>query len=164
MSDQLTLIFIINLFDELGVNLSTLKIFQYEKIPGKKHETQALGLLNPEQFKAHPEPYIPNKEHITIAKSAWNSVTADNPEEYLQFIHTNHESMPLLGRALKYLLFRYPKSSNGLSFWDEKLLQYTEEHGPTAARIIGHTLGDCMDGLDLVGDFYMFSRLKKMGK
>lgn len=164
LSDQLLLIFLIYLLDEFDFDLNTLKVFQFEEISGKNFEIQGLGILNPEQIKDHPKPYTPNKELITIAKSVWLAISGHSPDLYLQFIHSDNNSMPLLRRAIKYLIFRYPKSSNGLSFWDEKLLKYTEEHGPNTARIIGYTLGDCMDGLDLVGDFYLFSRLKNMGK
>jgi len=53
---------------------------------------------------------------------------------------------------------------NGLSYWDETLLKYTAKHGPRTAKIIGYTLTDCMKGLDLVGDLYLFSRLKNLGR
>ncbi len=164
LPDQLLLVFFINLLDELGFDPNVLKVFQYEKTTGKNREIRSLGILNPEQIKDHPRPYALNKERITIAKSAWQAISANSPDKYLQFLHSDSSSLPLLARAMKYLLFRYPKSSNGLSFWDEKLLEYTEKHGPNTARIIGYTLADCMDGLDLVGDFYLFSRLKNMGK
>lgn len=164
LSDQLLLVFFIHILDEFGFDLNRLEIFQFDKIAGENFEIQSLGLLNPDQIKNHPKPYTPNIKLITTAKLAWQAVSDCSPDAYLQFIASDHNNMPLLSRALKSLIFRYPKSSNGLSFWDEKLLQYTEKQGPKATKIIAYTLGHTMGSLDLVGDYYLFSRLKQMGK
>lgn len=164
LSDQLLLAFLINLLDLFNLDLDKLSIFQFEKFHHNQSEIRGLGMLNPEQIKTHPQPYTLTEQQITYAKSAWHAVAADSPDEYLRFINSKNQCMPLLKRAMAYLLFRYPKSTNGLSHWDETLLKYTAEHEPKAARIIGYTLGDCSEGLDWVGDFYLFSRLKNMGR
>ena len=164
LSDQLLLAFLINLIDFHGLDLKKLLVYQFETIEGKNFEVQGLGLLNPEQIREHPSPYVLNEKQIELAKIAWEAVTGSNPEKYLQYMCTDKDSMPLLKRAMAYLFYRYPKASNGLSYWDEALLKYTEKYGPNTARIIGYTLADCIKGLDLVGDFYLFSRLKNLGR
>lgn len=163
LSGQLLLAFLINCLDHSGFDLAALEIFQFEKIQKTNLVVQSLGLLNPEEIKNHPKPYTLTKEDIATAKTAWQAVTSSSPEAYLQFINSKSKDMPLLRKAMKPLFYRYPKSSNGLSYWDEQLLKHTAEHGPNAARIIGYTLGHGMDGLDYVGDFYLFNRLKNMG-
>lgn len=163
LSDQLLLIFLVNTLDLLGLNLNKLRVFQFEKIQGG-WPVQDLGLVSPEQFKNHPDPYILTEEQIAFSKSAWQAMVADDPEKYLRFITTKNECMPLLSKAMAYILLRYPKSINGLSYWDETLLKSTLDHGAKAAKIIAYSLTDCMDGLDWVGDFYLFDRLINMGR
>lgn len=163
LSDQLLHAYIVNVLDMLGFDLGKLLIFQFEKFEGKDHPIQGLGLLNANQIKDHPSPYVLNNNQIAQTKLAWEAITDSNPERYLVFMASLSESMPLLKEAMSYILYRYPNAINGLSYWDETLLKYTDKFGPRTAKIIGYTLIDCLHGLDLVGDFYLFSRLKKMG-
>jgi hypothetical protein len=165
LSDQLLLAFLINLIDFHGLDFKKFLVYQFERISDKNFEVQGLGLLNPDQIRHHPSPYKLNEKQIKESKFAWEAVTERNPEKYLSYICTDNDCcMPLLKRAIAYLFYRYPKVSNGLSYWDETLLKYTEKHGPKTARIMGYTLTDFIEGLDLVGDFYLFGRLKNMGR
>lgn len=164
LSDQLLLAYITNLIDCLGLDFRKLSVYQFEKMAGKSFEVQGLGLLNPDQIRDHPSPYVLNEKQIELAKLAWEAITDSRPEKYLIFMNTDAGCMPLLKRAMAYMFYRYPKASNGLSYWDETLLKYTATHGPSAAKTIGYTLTDCLNGLDLVGDFYLFCRLKNLGR
>ena len=164
LSDQLLLAYFVNLLTYHDLGISKLAVYQFEKIRGKKFEATGLGLLNPDQISHHPAPYKLNEEQIEHAKLAWEAVTDNSPEKYFHFMSSDKGALPLMKRAMSYLLYRYPKANNGLSYWDETLLKYSEKYGPNAARIIGYTMTDCMDGLDLVGDFYLLSRLKGMGQ
>jgi hypothetical protein len=139
-------------------------IYQFENIAGLRYEVQGLGLLKPDHIKLHPPPCILNEKQIEQIRLAWEAITDINPEKYRLFINNNEDCMPLLKRAMAYMFYRYPKASNGLSYWDETLLKYTAAHGPRTAKIIGYTLTDCLNGLDLVGDFYLFCRLKNLGR
>ena len=66
-----------------------------------------------------------------------------------------------------FLFLRYPDISNGLPYLDEKLLKYTKEKAPRPDRIIGYLLGyeyHDKNNLDTVGDYYLFGRLKNLGR
>jgi hypothetical protein len=164
LSDQLLLAFLVNLIIYHDLDISKLSVFQFERIEEKNFEVQGLGLLKPDQIRHHPSPFKLNKKQIELAILAWEAVTANNPERFLHFISSKNDALPLIKRALMCLLYRYPKAHNGLSYWDETLLKYSEKHGPNTARILGYTMTDRMNGLDLVGDFYLFSRLRTMGR
>lgn len=165
LSDQLLMAFIVHLFDKLNIDFSKLSIFQYEKFKnytGKNHPIQGLGLLEPGQIKKHPEPHKLDKNQIRYAKSAWEAFVAPSPEQYIKFMAGSSDTMPLLHFAMSYLYYRYPKINNGLSYSDETLLKHTSVHAPKATKVIGYTLADDLKGLDLVGDWYLFSRLKNL--
>lgn len=164
LSDQLLLAFLVNLIDFHRLDFRKLSVYQFERVTEKHFEVQTVGLLNPDQIKNHPSPYKLNEKQIELAKLAWQAVTESNPEKYLLYVNAGQDSMPLLKRAMSHLFYRYPKARNGLSYWDEALLKYAEKHGPNTAMIIGYTLAECMNGLDLVGDLYLFSRLKNLGR
>jgi hypothetical protein len=163
LSDQLLLAFLVNLIDFHGFDFRRLLIYQFERVAEKNFEVQGLGLLHPDQIRRHPSPYKLSEKQFELTKLAWDAVTDSNPEKYLLYVNAEQDSMPLLKRAMSYLFYRYPKSHNGLSYWDETLLKYSEKHGPNTAKILGYTLTDCINGLDIVGDFYLFSRLKNLG-
>jgi hypothetical protein len=162
LSDQLLLAFIVNLFDFHGLDFQKLSICQFQRASEKNFEVQGLGLLNPEQIKRYPLPYKLTEQQIGQAKQAWDAVTENSPEMYLSYLKTKESVVPLLKRAMASLFYRYPKASNGLSYWDETLLKYTEKFGPRTAMILGYTMTDCFSELDLVGDFYLFGRLKRL--
>ena len=164
LSDQLLLAFLVKLITYHDLDISKLSVFQFERIEEKSLEVQGLGLLKPDQIRHHPSPFKLNKKQIELAILVWEAVTEINPENFLHYMRSNNDTLPLMKRALRYLLYRYPKAHNGLSYWDETLLKYSEHYGPNTARILGYTMTDRMSGLDLVGDFYLFSRLKGMGR
>ena len=64
---------------------------------------------------------------------------------------------------MQLLLRRYPDKRSGVPWWDFTLLTEVRSHGPKAARVIGHTIGDFWDDADLVGDHYLFGRLLRLG-
>jgi hypothetical protein len=164
LSDQLLLAFIVSLMAYHAFDISKLSVYQFERIEEKNFEVQGLGLLKPDQIKRHPIPIKLNDKQIEEAKLAWDAVTENTPDKYLHYMRSKNDTLPLMKRALTYLLYRYPKAHNGLSYWDETLLRYSAEHGPNTAKILGYSMTDRMSGLDLVGDFYLFNRLKEMGR
>lgn len=162
LSDQLLLAFVVNLIIYHDLDFSKISIYQFERNEEKNYEVQGLGLLNPDQIRHHPISHKLNKKQIEQAKLAWEAVTENSPQKYLRYLATEKDALPLMKRAMSYILYRYPKAHNGLSYWDETLLKYSVKHGPKTARILGYTMTDCIKGLDLVGDFYLFSRLKDL--
>ncbi len=164
LSDQLLLAFLVNLIESHGSDLRSLSVYQFERVPGQSFEIQGLGLLRPNQIRDNCAPYVLNEKRIRMAKLAWEAVTESDPEKYLLYMSSDDDSLPLLKKAMASVLYRYPKASNGLSYWDETLLECTAKHGPSAASIIAHAIADCFHSLDVVGDVYLFSRLKALGR
>ena len=63
---------------------------------------------------------------------------------------------------MRLMLRRFPDVRTGLAHWDFRLLAHVREHGPSAVRVIGHTMTENWDDADLVGDYYLFGRLLRM--
>ena len=115
LSDQLLLAFLVNLITHHDLDISKLTVFQFEQIKEKNFEVQGLGLLKPDQIRHHPSPFKLRKKQIELAILAWEAVTETKPEKFLQYLSFKNDALPLMKRALTYLLYRYPKSHNGLS-------------------------------------------------
>jgi len=169
LDDQLTLAFVVFLLDHLSLSLDKLSIVQMIDLNGTDYVALRLSELNPEQIKQHPDAFKLNDEQITLCLNVWQAVTHKNPEKLLELLRLETTSLPILHRALQGLLFRYPKYSNGLSHWDEALLKGTKIHEPRAVMAIAHVLGEDLmknnvQGLDAVGDSYLFSRLKNLAR
>lgn len=61
------------------------------------------------------------------------------------------------------MLRRFPDVRTGLAHWDFRLLTHVSKHGPSTARVIGHTMTENWNDADLVGDYYLFGRMLRMG-
>jgi len=169
LGDQLLLAFVVHLMDYYGLDIQKLSVYQFEKIQRKHFAIEAWGiaLLRTEEVKNHPSPYVLTDKEIVMAQNAWDAVTSPTPEKYLQYLHSDKDTLFLLKKSMGFLFLRYPNVSNGLPYWDEVLLKYTEIQAPKSARIIGDVLGyeyHYKYNLDIVGDFYLFSRLKNLGR
>lgn len=172
LSDQLLLVFVVMLFNRYGLNFEKLYIHQYQK-NCKDLIVVGVALLNPDDIKAlAPQPYTLNSDEIKYCLTAWEAVTSSTPGMLLELLADKAPAMPLLCKALKNFIYRYPDIARSLSRFDEIILKHVHEHAPNAARIIGYTLahdmrpgqsGDC-HALDMVGDIYLFSRLKRLAK
>ena len=169
LGDQLLLAFIVHLITYYELDIHKLSVYQFETIKRKHFDIEAWGvaLLYEEEVKNHPTPYTLTDKQITVAKSAWEAVTASTPEKYLKHLHGDIDNLFLLTKAMGFLFLRYPDIKTGLPYWDKVLLEYTQKHEPKCARIIGDVLGyefHAKYNLDIVGDGYFFSRLKNLGK
>ena len=90
-------------------------------------------------------------------------MTAPDPAALATYLASSSGTLPLLPRAVRTLLDRYPDHGSGLGVWDRQLLKHTAGHGPRAVRIIGHILADAIETPDWVGDGYLFHRLQRLG-
>ena len=169
LGDQLLLAFVVHLMGYYGLDMQKLEVYQFEKIQRKHFAIEAWGiaLLRTEEVQNHPSAYVLTSKEVVMAQKAWEAVTSPTPEKYLQYLHSDKDTLFLLKKSMGFLFLRYPNISNGLPYWDEALLKYTEKQAPEAARIIGDVLGyEYHDkyNLDIVGDFYLFNRLKNLGR
>ena len=169
LGDQLLLAFVVHLMGYYGLDMEKLEVYQFEKIQRKHFAIEAWGiaLLRTEEVRNHPSAYVLTEKEKVMAQNAWTAVTSSTPEKYLEYLHSEKDILFLLKKSMGFLFLRYPNISNGLPYWDEALLKYTEKQAPKSARIIGDVLGyEYYDkyNLDIVGDFYLLNRLKNLGR
>lgn len=173
LSDQLLLVFVVMLFDHYRLDFSKLNIHQYLTFDKKNLTVGGVGLLSPDNIKKlAPKPHTLNEVEISYCLSVWQAITTDTPIQLTKILSDKNTPMPLLFKALQNLLYRYPDMHTGLSYFDELILKQSKERGPKAARVIGYTMAHDMrpeDGgniheLDMVGDIYLFARLKRLAK
>lgn len=157
LPDQLLLAWIVFLFDRLNLDLSKLAIVQFEKL----HPTQdviSVGEVSPENIRQHrPAPHRLDSEEVEELRRVWKVYTSDDPAALSSYVAEN-SPIPIAHRAVRELIYRYPDVRSGLGVWDERLLHYTSDKGPAAARVIGYTMGSSVS-LDQQGDMVLFYRL-----
>jgi Domain of unknown function (DUF1835) len=161
-AEQLLLAWMVQLLRAVDVDPSRLRVIQFAREPTKGFEVVGLGVLNPDQFRAHPADSPLTKQQIGEIDAAWSAVTAGDPEALMEFLSTAEEFLPFLRGSLKALVFRFPAVVTGLNCWEEQLLRYTHDRGPVVARVIGYTMAHDMEHPDWVGDAYLFARLRRL--
>lgn len=146
----------------LGVQLSKFSVIQFTYHP-QGPEIVSIGVLNPAALAAHPPPTVLDADALRELATVWSAVTAPEPDALSALVADKPKSLPLLHRSLAGLISRYPGISTGLNGWELELLRYTQEVGPKAMRVIGHTIGHDMEYPDWVGDDYLLLRLGRLG-
>ena len=114
------------------------------------------------QLQNSPKPYKLNDAQKAYAKIAWEAFAASSTKKYIEFMNNDFVALPLLKIAMSYVYYRYPQSSNGLCLFDEILLKNSVVKGSKAARVIGNSIAETINSLDLVGDVYLFNRLRAL--
>lgn len=160
LADQLMLVWVVALLHRLGIGADKCRVIQYNL--DRAYEVVAVGVLDPPQFKEHPEPVAPDDASLREATAAWEAVTASIPDALLTFLSHRRRSLPFLQRSLISLLYHYPDLSTGLNAWEYQLLQYTRDEGPNATRVVGYTIAHDMDSPEWMGDTYLFQRLHRL--
>jgi hypothetical protein len=94
---------------------------------------------------------------------AWSALTSPDPALVENFAETHASAGTWLKRAMQLLLRRFPDKHSGLPFWDLALLRETRRHSPNTRRIIGNAMVNYWDDGDLVGDYYLFGRILRLG-
>src|SRR5258705_1031595 len=162
LSEQLLLGWLPTLLRFLDIDLKKLRVIQFSYDPDKGEEIQALGILNPDKFKAHPPPESPDEAAIASIDKAWAAVTAPDPTLLTALLAGEPGPLPFLQRSLQCFILPFPGIETGLGPWDMELLRQVAEKGPAAAKAVGFTIIRGIDGLDWVGDQYLFARLKSL--
>ncbi|MCZ6743637.1 MAG: DUF1835 domain-containing protein [Alphaproteobacteria bacterium] len=161
LPDQLLLAWVIFLFDRLNVDLSKLRVVQFERLRPRQR-VLSMGELDPEEIRNYcPEPRQLDSQDVEELRRTWRVYRSDDPTALSKYV-TGDSPMPVLHRAISQLLYRYPDVRSGVGVWDERLLHYTLEEGPAAALVIGYIFG-YSESPDYVGDTYLFRRLIGMG-
>jgi Domain of unknown function (DUF1835) len=160
LAEQLLLVWVVAFLRRLGVDTAKFQTVQFDRYG--KHEIVSVGVLNPSQFKDHPDPTKLDDAAMRELAEAWTGVTAPEPEALLTILAARERSLPFLQRSLFALLYRYPDLRTGLNAWEYQLLRYVREEGPKAVRVVGYTMAHDMDFPDWVGDSYLFHRLHRL--
>lgn len=160
LAEQLLLALVPQLFRLINVDLKKLRVIQFAHDPISGEEVQGVGLLNPDKLKAHPAASPLNEIALASLDRSWSAVTASTPDRLVKFLVADPGPLPFLQRSLQWLMFRFPDIERGVSSLEIELLKQVAEKGPTAVKVVGFTIIRWIDGLDYVGDAYLFSRLK----
>jgi len=162
LAEQLLLVWMPQLFRLLEIDLQKLRVIQFSYDPNKGEEIQALGVLNPDKLRAHPPAEPLDEAALASIDKAWAAVTAPDPTLLTELLAEEPGPIPFLQRSLQWLMFRFPDVETGLNRWEMELLRQVAEKGPTAVKVVGFTIIRGIDGLDWVGDGYLFARLKHL--
>ncbi|MDJ0911208.1 MAG: DUF1835 domain-containing protein [Woeseiaceae bacterium] len=165
LSDQILLAFVVFLIDLYGIDRNKLSVVQMRERDGRV--IRGIGELYPEQIRAHPPPERLSDEQFSYCLDVWRAVTSATPELLITELSREDAPLSLMHNALQALRFRYPDSINGLSLWDEMMLDLVDERGRKAARIVGGAMtAEDSSGrsvsLDSVGDLYLYYRLRNL--
>jgi len=161
LNEQLLLVWIVQVLRLLCIEGERLRVILITQ--GGLGDIVSVGMCRPDQLRAHPPPEPLTAEALAQIDRAWAAVTAPEPSGLLAFLAEDTSPLPFLSRSLRSLLDHYPDASTGLNRWETTLLKHTDSKGPSAVRIVGYSMGDALDSPDLVGDAYLFSRLRRLG-
>lgn len=161
LHEQLVLSWVVFLFDVNGFDASNLNVIQFEMLRPNQR-VLSTGEISPENIvKYQPQPQQLGSRELDELRRAWKVYTSDDPTDLSTYIG-EPGPLPALHSAMACLILRYPDAQSGLSYWDERLLHYTNVKGPKATRVIGYTMG-YNETLDYIGDLYLFRRLVALG-
>jgi hypothetical protein len=161
VSEQLFAAFVVHLAQVSGADTAKLALVQFESVGG--HRVHGLGELDEAQMRAHPEPVALSVDTAQEYLNAWAALTSPDPAELAGFARTHPEANRWLKLAMQLMTRRYPDRRTGLSWWDHALLSRVATRGPAASQIIGFTMAETYQQGDLVGDWYLFGRLLRLG-
>ena len=152
---------VVVLFDQLELDASRLRVAQVER-PRSSEVTWAVYCFEPHQLQElSSTPRELHPRELQELRRAWKAYTSSIFTDLADYVAAEG-CLPILHRAMKQLVYRYPDLRSGLSIWDERLLRNVEERGPSATRVLGYTIG-YNETPDWVGDVYLFRRLVALG-
>jgi hypothetical protein len=122
-----------------------------------------LGELNEAQMRAAPESKPMADGVAQQYLNAWAALTSPDPMLTAGFAREHPEARRWLKLAMQLMARRFPDKRNGLSYWDHALLSRLKARGPEVSRVIGYTMAETFEQGDLVGDWYLFGRLLRLG-
>ena len=166
VSEQLFIAFVVHLVKLVGGDPTKIALVQFEKTANDHRangRVVGLGELDEAQMRAAPTPVPMRDEVAQQYLNAWTALTSPDPMLLAGFAREHPEASRWLRLAMQLMTRRFPDKRNGLSYWDHALLGRVEARGPEVSRIIGYTMSETFALGDLVGDWYLFGRLLRMG-
>ena len=161
VSEQLFIAFAVNLVKLVGGDPTHIALVECEMMNGRR--IIGLGELNEAQMRAAPAPKPMADSVARQYLHAWMALTSPDPAPLAAFAREHPEANRWLKLAMQLMTRRFPDKRNGLCWWDYALLSRVEPRGPEVSRIIGYTIAETFAQGDLVGDWYLFGRLLKLG-
>lgn len=163
LTEQLFIASACNLLANANVPLERVELVQFEYLPDRRARVIGVGELNETQLRNHPDPMPLTESALANRLAAWDALSSPDPRAIEYFAENNPSATVWSKDAMRLMLRRFPDVSSGLAHWDFRLLAHVRAHGPKAVRVIGHTMTENWNDADLVGDYYLFGRLLKMG-
>lgn len=161
VSEQLFIAFVVQLMKLVGGDVERLSLVPFEKVGPKR--VVGLGELDEAQFRQHPEPQPLNVDAIQHYLNAWTALTSPDPQDLVSFARDHADANNWLKLAMRLMSRRFPDKRTGLTYWDHALLSRVEKFGPGVSGIIGYTMAETFEFGDLVGDWYLFGRMLRLG-
>lgn len=161
VSEQLFIAFVVNLVRVVGGDLDKLALLQFESSGGRR--LIGLGELDESQLRSHAEAAPMSTDAAQQYLNAWQALTAPEPTQLANFAREHPEANRWLKLAMPLMSRRFPDRRSGLTYWDHELLVRVAKRGPAVSHIIGFTMAETFDQGDLVGDWYLFGRLLRLG-
>jgi hypothetical protein len=157
--------FVVHLVKLVGGDPTRIALVQFETVAGSRKNDRIIGLgeLDEEQMRAAPTPVPMSDEVAQQYLNAWATLTSPDPTLLAGFAREHPEASRWLRLAMQLMTRRFPDKRNGLSYWDHALLCRVKARGPEVSRIIGYTMSETFVLGDLVGDWYLFGRLLRLG-
>jgi hypothetical protein len=163
LNEQLFIAHVLHRAKEWGIDPRKIRLVQFETLRNRTARVLGTGELNEQNMSEHPEPAAISTDALRDYRAAWIALTSPDPVLVERFSESHPTANEWLRRAMPLLLRRFPDKRCGVPWWDFVLLAEVRSHGPRAVRVIGYTMGSCWDDADLVGDFYLFGRLLRLG-
>jgi hypothetical protein len=161
VSEQLFIAFVVHLVKLVGADPTRLSLVECEMMNGRR--IIGLGELNEAQMRAAPESRPMSDDAAQQYLNAWAALTSPDPTELCNFAREHPTANRWLKLAMQLMSRRFPDKRNGLSYWDHALLSRVKARGPEVSRIIGYTMAETFQQGDLVGDWYLFGRVLRLG-
>jgi hypothetical protein len=160
VASQLTAGFLCHVFKCNGWDLTRLHELPYAKVP--ELYMGILGVLNDKELHARrPEVRKLMLEEIDLYAEIWIAFAGSGLPQLVSMI-SDKKASSLTMDALPYLARRLPSLFNGLNEIDHELLKHIIDSAPSAIHAIGFAMGHD-ETPDMVGDLYLFARLKHFG-
>lgn len=163
VSEQLFVAFVLHLSRIVQADPARVSIVQFECLRNRDVPVVGTGELSEEDMSNHPAAVPLSNRTSDDYLGAWTALTNPTPALIERFSENHPDANRWLKQTMKRMLHRFPDKRSGMPCWDFSLLENARKHGPSAARIIGHTIGENWENADPVGDWYLFGRLRRMG-
>jgi hypothetical protein len=161
VSEQLFIAFVVFLVKLVGGDPTRLSLVECEMMNGRR--IIGLGELNEAQMRAAPESRPMSDDAAQQYLNAWTALTSPDPCELSNFAREHPSANRWLKLAMQLMSRRFPDKRNGLCYWDHALLSRVNTRGPEVSRIIGYTMAETFQQGDIVGDWYLFGRVLRLG-